>query len=221
MASSTSRARWATSSPGSKGGYLTALDAATGAVRWRRRTKEAIGSDFAVADGVIYLPDDALYALDTATGRVRWTYKLRTPKNIALANGLVYCGNFQGEELHVVTAATGKRRWTYRTGGPITARPLVANGAVHVGDWKGGMFALDAVTGSMRWQLRTGGSIESSATMAGGLVCFGSGAFSDGTCTPSIRPPGDPCGGTRPRRASRRVRPRRRTGPSTSRARTA
>jgi outer membrane protein assembly factor BamB len=165
---------------GFKGGYLTALNATTGAVKWRRRTKEAINSELAVADGVIYVPDDSLYALDAATGRVRWTYKNSDIQSPALGGGVVYCGNFQGEELHAVDAATGKRRWKYPTGGPVTARPLVAGGRVYVGNWDGNMYALDAATGTMRWQLQTSGQIQSDAAMAGGLVCFGSGVSSAG-----------------------------------------
>jgi outer membrane protein assembly factor BamB len=165
---------------GLKGGYLTALSAATGAVKWRSRTKAAINSGFVVAGGVIYLPDDSLVALDAGTGRVKWTYKNKGIHSPVLAGGVVYCGNFLGEELHAVDAATGRRRWSYRTGSSITARPLVMGGKVFVGDSDGNMYALDAATGSLRWQLQTNGRIESNAALAGGLVCFASGAFSKG-----------------------------------------
>ena len=166
---------------GFKGGYVTALNATTGAVRWRRRTREAINSELAIAGGVIYVPADSLYALDAATGRVRWTYKEPDIKSPAVSGGMVYCGNFQGEEVHAVDAATGRRRWTYRTGGPVTARPLVTGRTVFVGDWDGNMWALDAATGALRWQLQTNGQIQSEAAAApGGLICFASGVFGDG-----------------------------------------
>jgi outer membrane protein assembly factor BamB len=134
--------------------------------------------------GVLYIPDDSLYAIDAATGRVKWVYKNKDIQSLAVAGGMVYCGNFQGEEVLAIDAATGKRKWKYATGGPVTARPLVAGGTVFVGNWDGDMYALDAATGALRWQLQTNGQIQSNAAparVAGrDLICFGSGVFTTG-----------------------------------------
>ena len=47
-------------------------------------------------------------------------------------------------------AGFGKIRWRTRLG-PTESSPLVANGLVYVGDWRGRVYALDEKTGRVRW----------------------------------------------------------------------
>lgn len=55
-------------------GEVVALDAASGAVRWRQRVDAPVVGAPAVADGVVYVSgrDGSAWAIDAADGKVRW-----------------------------------------------------------------------------------------------------------------------------------------------------
>ncbi len=62
-------------------GVFRALDARTGADRWRFQAGAFIQSSSAWADGVIYFGcnDNRLYAVDAATGAEKWQLDLGSP----------------------------------------------------------------------------------------------------------------------------------------------
>ena len=78
-------------------GCVSCLDAATGAVIWRSEKINRSLATAAIADGILYLPDEAatLHAFDTATGETLWTHDLKTTvcyANAFVADGKVYVG---------------------------------------------------------------------------------------------------------------------------------
>jgi outer membrane protein assembly factor BamB len=105
-----------------------ALDAATGAIVWRRRFDRPSGgpNGLAAGDGRLYgNTDTATFALDRATGRVVWTRRLTTRR----------------QPIDVAPAAAGDLLFTSSTG----LRP----GA------KGVVYALAADDGRVRWRFVT------------------------------------------------------------------
>lgn len=71
-------ARFHPAEPGTETGTFTALDPATGRVRWQRRTEDhlAYGGVLATAGGLVFFPerDGHLNALDAQSGRTLWRY---------------------------------------------------------------------------------------------------------------------------------------------------
>jgi len=141
----------------------------------------------AVAYGRVYLPtfDGRFYALDARTGRPIW--RRSTGRcgwaSPAVWRRLVYV-TFIGHacdrqvpgddgSVFAFQAGTGRTLWRRRIG-PTESSPLVAGGAVYVGDWDGRVWALDARTGRTRWVRRVGGMIKGSLALAGGRVYVGS-----------------------------------------------
>ena len=110
---------------GSDDGFLHAVDARSGAERWRFATGGAIRSSPAVENGSVYIAsrDGRLYALAAATGRLRWKlafgadlgrqnywdFYLSSP---IPANGLVYAGSGDGH-LYAVDRASGHVVWKH------------------------------------------------------------------------------------------------------------
>src|SRR5947209_12231225 len=82
---------------GSDDGYLYAIDAQTGAQRWRFKTGDVVYSSPAVAAGTVYVGshDGHLYAVDGATGTEKWSFKTgyRVYSSPAVADGKVYFGS--------------------------------------------------------------------------------------------------------------------------------
>jgi outer membrane protein assembly factor BamB/tRNA A-37 threonylcarbamoyl transferase component Bud32 len=134
-------------------GTVSALDAASGALRWRARTGGRQGADpVVVADGTVLVASgDTVYAFDAAEGTERWRYGTRGEIAGApsAAGGLVHLGSRDGS-LHTLDLATGRLRWKLDTGGEITGSPVVGEGKVFACSKDRCVYALDAYKGTAR-----------------------------------------------------------------------
>ena len=89
--------------------------------------------------------------------KVYVTFLNRPPCNARGGSGI------DGE---VVAFAVGFGRIQWRTKiGPSETSPLVANGLVYVGDWRGNVYALDERNGKVRWRFKTQGAIKSGESL--------------------------------------------------------
>jgi outer membrane protein assembly factor BamB len=156
-------------------GRLTALDAASGAVRWRQRLDATGSGTPLVHDGLVYVVagDDTAWAVRTDNGRIAWQVQA-TPSvaNVLGAPAPALAGKFtifafgSGE----VTGAFrrgGTQRWTTTVSGErigsvaarigdITGSPVVVGDLIYVGNHSGRTAALDAQTGERLWTVRQG-----------------------------------------------------------------
>lgn len=150
--------------------FVCALDAATGAERWRFNSAGPLFSSPVVAGGLVYVsssdaddysdtPKDesspgVLYALDAASGTERWKFPTGpSGESPAISGGLVYAGDLGGY-LHALDAVSGTERWKCSIedgAGP----PVVSGGMVYVGGADGYVYALDAASGAQRWKFKT------------------------------------------------------------------
>jgi outer membrane protein assembly factor BamB len=137
---------------GARDGFVYALDASTGARRWRYDQHVSwINSSPAVAGGLIFDgSSDAQYlqALDTAGNEV-WRSKTDAIvwSSPAVAGEVVYFGDGAGRT-HAVDRATGAERWVFRPLGQTYSSPVVAGDLVIVGNSDGNVYALRANAGT-------------------------------------------------------------------------
>ena len=136
---------------GARDGFLYAIDAADGHLRWRYDHKVSwVITSPAVSDGVVYAgSSDGRFAqaLDT-TGKELWRFTADAIvwSSPSVAGDVVYFGDGVGR-LHAVDRATGSERWVFRTGSAIYSSPAVTRGLVVVGSTDGGVYALRADDG--------------------------------------------------------------------------
>src|SRR6266567_4364581 len=161
---------------------LSALDAATGKLRWSYTLPGYfLFTTPAVDRGVIYVGSDAgrVMALDTATGKLIWTFAAGGSVYAApsAANGLVYVSTSAGGRgLYALNARTGTLAWSYLPpdgNGGFFGSPAVANGVVYVSSY-GVEMALDTRTGKPLWSYATGGVIYVPTVVDNGMVYVGS-----------------------------------------------
>jgi eukaryotic-like serine/threonine-protein kinase len=165
-----------------------ALDAATGALKWKFKTGDVVHGSPAIADGVLLVGswDSFLYALDVATGKERWRFKTGEDANIhnqvgiqsspAVADGVVYFG-CRDSKFYAVDLATGTQRWAYPNKGSwVIASPAVKDGKVYFATSDTGLFhAVDAKTGGEIFSFDNNHwPMFSSPAIAGGLAYIGS-----------------------------------------------
>jgi outer membrane protein assembly factor BamB len=131
---------------GGRDGFLYALDAASGRLRWRVDHKVSwVNSSPAVSDGVVYAGSSDgqfVQAVDAATGRERWRTRTGlTWSSPAVAGDMVYAGDGAGR-LDALDRRTGQLRWSFRTGSQIFSSPTPDGDLVFIGSTDGAVYAL-------------------------------------------------------------------------------
>lgn len=171
---------------GSGDHYVYALDAASGAMRWKFLTGDVVHATPAVAGGIVYVGswDRYLYALDAATGKPRWRLETgddqKTHNQIgiqgsaAVADGMVFFG-CRDSHLYAVDASTGQPRWSHDEHGSwVIGTPAVYRGNVYsTTSDEHEFFALDARTGAEKFHVNYGVYSFSSPSVAAGVAYFG------------------------------------------------
>ncbi len=131
-------------------GVTFSVDTKTGKEVWRHRSGRCVAASPAV-DGKLVIQ----------------SFLNRPPCNSGRSPALLT------GQVVAFDALTGKVRW--RTGiGPTESSPLVHQGRVYVGDWRGYVYALDAKTGRIRWRFQTGGRVKGAVAALGNRVFVGS-----------------------------------------------
>ena len=141
----------------------------------------------AVGYGRLFLSNNSgsLFALGARNGGRAWVYKTRrcTAASPALDRGTVFASFMNRGECNqtkpgldglvaALSVGLGRVRWTKRIG-PTESSPLVADGRVYVGDWRGKVYALDENTGRIVWSYQTGGKVKAGVALSGGRIFVG------------------------------------------------
>jgi eukaryotic-like serine/threonine-protein kinase len=166
-------------------GNVYALDAKTGAEKWKFTTGDVVHASPALVDGTLYFGswDTFFYALDAATGEVKWKFKTGDdaknynqtglPSSPCVVDGTVYFG-CRDSHLYAVDAKTGVEKWKYKITWVI-ASPAVRDGRVYCNtSIPAVFFALDAATGKEIYKVDLKIPAFSSPALAGELAYVGS-----------------------------------------------
>jgi outer membrane protein assembly factor BamB len=171
---------------GSGDGHVYALDAASGALKWKFATGDVVHASPAYADGVLFVGswDSWFYAVDAATGKEKWRFhggedplihnQVGFQSSPAVVNGVVYTG-CRDSNLYALDAATGKEKWRYNASGSwIITSPAVTQGRVVAGTSDSSLFlVLDADTGKPVVQKQGNAFVFASPAVAGNTVYVG------------------------------------------------
>ena len=152
---------------------LLALDARSGAIRWRYESRDVIVGSPTVNGDTIWAtasswttpPRDSsrsLLALSAHDGTLLWRVPLADipSSSPVLAQGILYVGSWLGA-LYALRADTGATVWVYHTANSSSINPSVLDGVVYVRADDGTLFALNAADGQSLWR-------RSSSTAHGG-----------------------------------------------------
>ncbi|HTS23712.1 MAG TPA: PQQ-binding-like beta-propeller repeat protein [Casimicrobiaceae bacterium] len=171
---------------GSGDGNVYALDAASGALRWKFRTGDVVHASPAYADGVVFFGswDSYFYAVDAATGVEKWRFhggedpvfhnQVGFQSSPAVVDGVVYTG-CRDSNLYAIDAATGKERWHFGAAGSwVVTSPAVAQGKVVLATSDSSLYlVLDAATGRELVRKQGKAFVFSSPAVAGSVVLVG------------------------------------------------
>ena len=151
-------------------GEVLALDAATGAPRWRMRAGGPARGAPAVAGGRVFVVtlENRLVALSAEDGRQLWAHRAAPVTAIPLGlaapavEGDIVVTGFASGELVALRAPEGRLLWTETLAGTargtiadiggIRAAPAIRDGVVHVAGLSGISIAVDLRSGRRLWE---------------------------------------------------------------------
>jgi outer membrane protein assembly factor BamB len=151
---------------------LSALDLATGKLQWQAPTgrEGAYMGAPAYEDGIIYTTGGkSLLAVDSTNGKELWRTEPRDMFTApAVANGLIYVGNFDGY-FYAFDQKTGGEKWKFHSGGLFWAGPAADGNTVYAGN-DDLVYALEAQTGEQLWMFQMAGKSVSEPMVSDGVV---------------------------------------------------
>ncbi len=171
---------------GSGDHHVYAIDAQSGAVRWKFETGNVVHASPAVAGGILYVGswDRYLYALDAKTGAPIWKFETGDDpdthnqtgiaSSAAVVAGTVFFGCRDGH-FYALDAKSGVRKWAHdNKGGWVIGSPAVARGVVYFPTSDGQRFkALDAATGATLYDIPNKAVSFSSPAVVNGAIVYG------------------------------------------------
>jgi outer membrane protein assembly factor BamB len=176
----------------SKRHEVIAVDASSGAVRWRRSTgangDATLGSTLVLAGKMVVAGDYDVYGFDRATGGLRWRFAPNDGYGAGIylggsEGGLVFSGSPSGR-VYAIEPDAGDLRWSAAVAlnerttvfQPSVEQGMLAAGYTTFGSPNtGGVIVLDAATGHERWRAAFPHSENAldSAWAGGPLFCDG------------------------------------------------
>lgn len=155
--------------------WIYALEAATGNVLWKYKTRNSIKNTIVIDGGRVFAQDAEgyLYAVDIKDGNLSWEKKLPVAglpvlvDGIVADNGIVYAG--AGKGLCALTADAGKVLWqntAWNQGEGTTTTGALGNGVLVTGAQWRGLYGTDAATGKKLWQAEKDGLRNRGASAA-------------------------------------------------------
>lgn len=171
---------------GSGDGNIYALDAASGALRWKYQTGDVVHASPAVSESVVYVGswDSYFYAIDARTGALKWRFhggedpavhnQVGFQSSAAVAGGTVYVG-CRDSNLYALDATSGTQRWRFSTNSSwVITSPAVHEGRVYFATSDSSLYhVVEAATGKPILQMQDKAYIFSSPALAGDVVLHG------------------------------------------------
>jgi outer membrane protein assembly factor BamB len=168
---------------GSSDGFVYAVDAENGNLKWKFKTEGPVHSSPALYQGKLFIGswDNNLYALDAQSGQELWRFKTGEKPMMhgiqaspCVDNGSVYFGA-RDAYFYSLNIETGTLNWKYSADNSwILTTAGVKDGTVYLGTSDSFLFlALDANTGKEKYRIPANGYIYSSPALAYNTAFFG------------------------------------------------
>ncbi|HEY4571119.1 MAG TPA: PQQ-binding-like beta-propeller repeat protein, partial [Kribbella sp.] len=140
---------------GTNDGLVVAVDAHTGAERWRFTAAGPVGGSAGAANGLVYFGDThSLFALDVKTGTQRWVAEVPSAETRPLVvDGVVYTAAIGG--VLGFDASTGKQVWHWAGPQVPVAVGSIADGVLYSMAGDGRVYAIDIRTSTEKWHVQT------------------------------------------------------------------
>ena len=165
------------------GNRIVAVDAVTGALKWRYPQDETMASAVrtapAVSDGLVIFgsAEGKMYAVDVQTRRLAWTFDSQSSITASptVADGVVYFGTADGR-LWALAVRTGVQVTAWKGGvrapDELAGTPAVSNGVVYVLTTDQMLYGIAASTAKTRTSVRLESSVVRQCPIVRGELVY-------------------------------------------------
>ncbi len=155
-------------------GYLYAVDAVNGELKWRFNAgKGLVSTPTVVGDRVLVAGfGSTIYAVDLNDGTEQWSFKANhwIWGEPAVAQNTAYVGDFDGR-VHAVDISNGSEGWSIALDkGAIRAAPAIASGTLIVSTDEGWLIGVDLSTREVAWTRDLGTALNADIAVDGSSV---------------------------------------------------
>jgi eukaryotic-like serine/threonine-protein kinase len=158
---------------GAEDGYLYALDATSGRLRWRTMTGGSIFGSPARYDGAIIVGNTrgTITAVSFPSGSRLWSVDAGAPIYAAITcpGGRLFVGTTGGAML-AIDPASGSMLWRYETASVINASAVVSGGTLYFGTLGKKLYALRASDGGLLSVTELNGRVKTPLAVAHGRL---------------------------------------------------
>jgi len=158
---------------GAEDGVVYALNAESGAVRWKLETGDPVTASPLIAGSAVIVGNrgGVVTAIDRASGKRLWRTNAGAPVfgHAVQADGMIVVGTIAGKAVGL-RPLDGMRMWMTDLNGPVSAGGAVAGNVVYLGTLKKQLFAIRPSDGSVLWKTEVGGRIRTSPAIANGRL---------------------------------------------------
>lgn len=158
---------------GADDGYLYALDATTGDLRWRFNAGSAIQATPVLYDDRVYVGTLAgkFVAVNRATGKAEWTYTLNgSVYGPALVDSSLVIVGTTGGDIIALNRMSGTPVWTAGIHAPINSGILGVGEYAYAGTLRKDLIALRRATGDIVWRTTLGGRVKTTPVAGAGCL---------------------------------------------------
>jgi outer membrane protein assembly factor BamB len=157
-------------------GGLWAIDAQTQETRWSQSKLDVLFSTPAIADGIVYVPDNAgnIWAFQAASpGQMQWRMSYQAAADPSVLRGQLIVTTQDGR-IVALELDDGLANWTYDTGVSVVdnATSPILSGRVVIASVANTVYALDVVTGALLWDYTVGGALSGTPSASSSTVYF-------------------------------------------------
>jgi outer membrane protein assembly factor BamB len=154
---------------------------------WMFRARSLVEFPPTIAYGRLFFANNTgvVYAISAKTGKRAWRYESHRCQAMspAVDDHLIFATflnkppcNATGDQLtgQIVALKAGSGGVVWRkTIGPSESSPLVRNGSVFVGDWRGYVYRFAEADGRLIWRFQADGKVKGGVAFSGGRIFFG------------------------------------------------
>ena len=154
---------------GSFDGYLYAIDADSGAEKFRFLAGDIIDSSPAIDETNVYFAswNNNVYCLDKTSGDLKWTYEMNSSSqddhrqsSPLINNGVLYIGGYDGT-VYALDSKSGDSIWKFTTNGAIRSSGVIYGDEIIFGSADGTLYGLSQKDGRGRWMIDLGSPLLS------------------------------------------------------------
>lgn len=160
---------------GSTDGFLYALHAETGEIKWEFNSRESIATAPALSGQRLFFGNGrGVFALDSSSGAFLWKWQSDLPvESSPLLVGKRLFFGCDDRAVYCLSANEGKLLWRSPLGNIITAAPVSDGKRLYVGCLDKKFYALNLKNGKILWSAKTKGIISASAALDAERLYFG------------------------------------------------